>query len=483
MALLTLRRPTSLLVKSGMALTLVVGAAVVARSDGLQPRFTLTVATLAVAGAVYMLPYVEPAIPIALGICLSVFSGNWPEMGVPTGLDRPVLLYGIAGVIMRTLPDAVDRRRISIRGVHWLLLAVTTYAIGSAIFAATITDRNAIFGILDRLGITGFLLFLVAPVAFATQWSRDVLLCALVLLGLYLSLTAVLETLGVSQLIFPRYIADPSVGIHYGRARGPFVEAVGNGLALYTCGIAAFMVAVRASANARVRSFCVAVTILCGVGAIMTVTRQIWIGAALGTIVTFICVRPLRRWLVPMLAGGTVIALAVLAFTPGLQENASDRAKNQLPIWDRLNSDLAALRMIDAKPLLGFGWYRFERDSPPYYRQADRYPLRAVRRPHNVFLANASELGLIGALGWLGALFIAIGGALMTRAPGDLNLWRLGLIAFAVNWLVVANFTPFGYAFATHMMWLWPGIVWAARSGRDVVADGAPARPAVAVPA
>jgi putative inorganic carbon (hco3(-)) transporter len=490
MASLTLRRPTSLLVTSGMALTLLVGAALVATSDGLQPRFTLTVATLAVVGAVYMLPYIEPAIPLSLGICLSVFSGNWPEMGVPVGLDRPVVLYGIAGVILRTLPDAVDRRRIPIRGVHWLLLAVATYAIGSAIFAATITDSDAIFGILDRLGLTGFLLLVVAPVAFASEWSRDILLGALVLLGLYLSLTAVFETLGINQLIFPRYIADPSVGINYGRARGPFVEAGGNGIALYTCAVAAFMAAIRASANPRVRAFCFAVALLCGAGAIMTVTRQIWLGAALGTIVTFVCVPSLRRWLAPMLAGGMVLVLAVLAFTPGLQEQASDRAGNQLPVWDRLNSDLAALRMIEAKPLLGFGWYRFGADSPPYYRQADRYPLLAVGRPHNVFLANASELGLIGALGWLSALFIAVGSALMTPARGDLKLWRFGLIAFAVNWLVVANFTPLGYAFANHMLWLWPGIVWAAWSSRGVVDDvapawpsDAPARPAVAVPA
>src|SRR5438093_1302521 len=62
---------------------------------------------------------------------------------------------------------------------------------------------------------------------------------ALVALGAYLGLTAVFEGLGLDALIVPRYIADPGAGIHFGRARGPFVEAVADGLALFGCGVAA----------------------------------------------------------------------------------------------------------------------------------------------------------------------------------------------------------------------------------------------------
>ena len=41
----------------------------------------------------------------------------------------------------------------------------------------------------------------------------------------------------LDALVFPKYILDPNYGIHVARGRGPFVDAVANGLALYTCSV------------------------------------------------------------------------------------------------------------------------------------------------------------------------------------------------------------------------------------------------------
>ena len=82
-----------------------------------------------------------------------------------------------------------------------------------------------------------FLLFLTAPLAFRTQRQRQVLLVTFVTLGAYLGLTVVFETVKLDALVFPKYILDPHYGIHAGRGRGPFVEAVTNGLALFTCSV------------------------------------------------------------------------------------------------------------------------------------------------------------------------------------------------------------------------------------------------------
>jgi hypothetical protein len=48
----------------------------------------------------------------------------------------------------------------------------------------------------------------------------------------------------------------------------------------------------------------------------------------------------------------------------------------------------------------------------------------------------------------------------------------------AVNWLVIANFTPLGYAFANHVLWLWAGVVCARHVGA-----WQPGSPRVAAPA
>ncbi|CAA9471811.1 MAG: hypothetical protein AVDCRST_MAG69-147 [uncultured Solirubrobacteraceae bacterium] len=131
-----------------------------------------------------------------------------------------------------------------------------------------------------------------------------------------------------------------------------------------------------------------------------------------------------------------------------------------------MNSNRAAVNMVQEKPLFGFGWDRFKDDSLPYYRQSPDYPLSQVDRVHHVVLANMVDLGLIGTSLWLLAVFLAIGGAMRRRpAPPDVVLWRNGLVAFAACFFVVSNFTPLYYAVDNYMIWLWAGVVTAGTAG------------------
>ena len=49
------------------------------------------------------------------------------------------------------------------------------------------------------------------------------------LFGVYLGFTAVCEIAQLWSLVFPKYIADPKIGLHFGRARGPMVHGVSFG--------------------------------------------------------------------------------------------------------------------------------------------------------------------------------------------------------------------------------------------------------------
>ncbi|MGO8730703.1 MAG: hypothetical protein ACLQK8_29180, partial [Streptosporangiaceae bacterium] len=62
-----------------------------------------------------------------------------------------------------------------------------------------------------------------------TARQRRMLIGALVGLALYLGLTGALEGLHLYKFVFPRYIANPNVGIQWGRARGPILETTGDG--------------------------------------------------------------------------------------------------------------------------------------------------------------------------------------------------------------------------------------------------------------
>jgi O-antigen ligase len=91
--------------------------------------------------------------------------------------------------------------------------------------------------------------------------------------------------------------------------------------------------------------------------------------------------------------GAVLLVLVAFAFVPGLQASVNSRTNDQGPVWDRLNSDAAALRMVSARPALGFGWGNFGKDSVPYYRLAGTYPLSSITVAHNMLLSNATELG------------------------------------------------------------------------------------------
>jgi hypothetical protein len=209
-------RPTPVLLALGAAGAGVLGVAAAALvASGPSEAFLILVVGVLAAAGILLLPWVDPAVPLTLGLLASVLSGNWDFVGIPFGVDRPLLLYGLAGAALRLLPDARSPARIGsprLHRIHVLLAAVALYAIASAVFAGTLLQREPLFGLLDRLGLIGFGLFALAPLAFGTARGRGWLLAGLLVLGAYLALTAIFEITGARGLVFPRYINDPGSG-------------------------------------------------------------------------------------------------------------------------------------------------------------------------------------------------------------------------------------------------------------------------------
>jgi O-antigen ligase len=95
-----------------------------------------------------------------------------------------------------------------------------------------------------------------------------------------------------------------------------------------------------------------------------------------------------------------------------------------------------------------------------------------VRDVHNLYLAHAAELGLVGGGLWVLALLMAIGTALRRRGPPGLGPWRLGLIAVAVSWMVAAATNPQTFLFPTLLLWVWAGVVYGASRQPGEGGDG-----------
>jgi len=469
---------SSALVLIGTSLAVV--GLLAAAVGALEPRsFGLVALVVAGASFAYAAWYAPPSYVFSLAIALSVISGNWDGLGFQGGAapDRFVLLVGFLALLLRA-PGTRDRPPLKVSPAHWALGMAVLYAALSSVIVGTFLTENGGFRLLDRLGVVPFVMFAIAPLVFRTERDREVLLATLVFLGGYLGLTALFETVGPKDLVFPQYILDSRFGIHLDRARGPFVEAEANGLALYGCGVAA-VIAAATWRRPIPRISAGAIAALCALGTLLTLQRAVWIGAVLATAVALLSFRGLRRFLVPALVAVPLIAITAFTFVPGLGAQATERKNAQRPIWDRKNLNSASLRMVEAKPLLGFGWGSFEEESAPFFEQADDYPLTGTREPiHNVFLSNAVELGLLGTALWALALVLAVGGAIVGRAPPSLRPWQVGLVAYSVMWATVANLTPLQRPFVTILLLTWAGVVWAGRYATEpTFASGVRAAP------
>lgn len=460
------RAVSPLLVAAGVlaltGLALSHGLSAIVGAGASQPLDVAGSVFIALAGAVlvWVLLSVEPAWPLSLGVAASIFNSNWDYVPSPLPLDRILIAVGLLSLLVhaRSVDDVLGGKP---QAIHWTLALLALYAFSSAVLSGSFGEPDARFALLDRFGVVPFILFAVAPAAFATRSQRRILLGTLTATGAYLAYTSILGHIGPESLVWPSYIVDPAIGIHADRARGPFVEAGADGLALFECGVAAVILAIDTS-HRWLRRACALIVVACAVSIELTLTRSIWIGSGIALGVALLAVRETRRYLIPVAAGGLVLVVAILAFVPGFAGDASDRENDKQPIWDRKNANSAAVRMIEAKPLLGFGWFSFATENAPYQRIAATYPItRGDLNEHNVFLANAVELGLPIALLWAAALVTVLLSAVFSRrGPPNLRPWRIGMIAIGVQWLIVANFVPLGYAFPNALLWLWAGILW-----------------------
>ena len=415
---------------------------------------------LALAVLLHLALTVDPAWLFSAGIVATMFAGNWQHMGLNASIGPHRVILGAAtlALLLRARP-ARDRPPLTLDGTHLAMAAALGFAGISAYAVGTIDDANPQAILLDQFGVLPFALFALAPLAFRTDRQRMILLGFLVGAGAYLSVTAVLERLKVHELVWPGYIADPGVGLHFGRARGPFVEAAAMGLALFGCTVAA-AIALALWKRTWARAVAGGVVVLAPVGLLMTVTRGVWLAAIAGTLAAVATTAGLRRYLLPIVAGGIMAVVVAFALVPGLQGDAERRQNDQTPVYDRRNTNAAGLRMVADRPVVGYGWGKGNENMEQYFRLHPDIPLTGARAGlHNVYLYYATSLGLVGLGLWLVAVLLAFGQALASQPYSRGEPWRVGLKALAVAWLVIGLFSPALYPFATYLAWAWAGVV------------------------
>jgi O-antigen ligase len=428
------------------------------------PRIVLTAALvlagILVARKLWELPV---AIPMCVAVALTTFSGGWQLIGLGgLPLDRLVLL-GVLLAVLLCAPGVAQTPRLRVRNVHLVLAVTVLYVLGSAAAAGTLTRETDAYALFDELGFAPYLVFFLAPSIFAGPRAREMLLITLVGLGGYLGLTAIFESLGPHSLVIPSYIVHVDASLPEARAGGPFQSSVGEGFATFACAVAS-VIAFSQWRGRRRRYLAAAAVGVCVLGCFLTLERGVWIAAMAGGIVAALATRAGRRWILPSASACVLLIGGALALSPALASKVTERVEYKQSVWDRQNQTAAALRMIEARPLFGFGWGRYTTDSGEYFRQSGDYPMTGYSTPqkqlplHDSYLSYGVELGLIGLLLWFVSLLWGIGGAILAPGPSELRPWKLGLLAVFVFFLTVSLFNPYMQAFPVMLMWLWAGI-------------------------
>src|SRR5262249_14458936 len=147
------------------------------------------------------------------------------------------------------------------------------------------------FASLGTLAVVAYqplLIYLIAKRIRYTRALARMLVCTLCVIGAYLGWTGIAELYHASFFGFPEYILSPSVGIQFGRVRGPFVSSTVDGAILVITFVA---IVVAASHQTGMKRWLVLSLVPPVVGSVyFTSTRSIWISfAAIAT--TLVCVR------------------------------------------------------------------------------------------------------------------------------------------------------------------------------------------------
>jgi len=342
-------------------------------------------------------------------------------------------------VALVLLPDRDAWARFRWTGIHTLLVVVVVFATGSALLAGTLFTNDGFYSLLDRLGVLPFAGFTLAPCCSHAAAAAPVPRCT----GPRRRLPGGHLLAGGTHhltLVFPRYITNPALGIHAERARGPFLEAVANGLSLYGCAVAS---ANRGRLDPR-RSSALSPFSSCrlpcgkhlhphprGVARRSTWRRSSsspWMGGCDGSSCRC-CWRLDRR-------GRTVLDRTGSAVS-GRRQGCS-----QEPVWDRYNTNAGAIRMIEHGRSWAFGWQVFPQASKGYLRQTDRYPMTGAgprgpqRLPFPLCGPGRDRRVVVGDRPDHRSLARAV------RTDVIPILVEAGLLALGVDWLVVAAFGP-----------------------------------------
>jgi O-antigen ligase len=350
------------------------------------------------------------------------------------------------------LQVVISRQQVHLlRPVTWPLLGLIALSSCNVLCGGYNAEAWSMFAAKWLLPLTAFQ---VASVVFDTPRSRRALeLFTLVVLA-YLCFIAVAFLLNANWAVLPSYILDASQGIHADRARGPFLQAVANGLTLNLLGL----LAIDSFRRNRLRGW--AAAFLLGalpIAVLATKTRAVWL--AFGVSVSlllfsdFLHLQRSRKFVL------VFVLVCVAVFGCVFQSSFSERLADRSPVEFRLAMYEAGWQMFQEKPVAGWGFNAMREELGRRISDfhQDSFYL------HNSYLEVLVEHGLIGLFlyVWMALDLFWLGRRRLTHAWTDFpdrafrTIWPVMLLVYFLN----ACFVGMNYQFVNVFLFTIAGLL------------------------
>lgn len=295
--------------------------------------------------------------------------------------------------------------------------------------------------------VVPFILFHLAAVVFTGDSRiRQLEIFCLAILA-YLCFVSIAFLLGAAELIFPKFILDGSIEMHADRARGPFLQAAANGIALNLLGL----VLLDRLGRARIR-WAIAASLLVALplAIFATRTRSVWLSFLLSFLAIALTAKQkrLRRASLYIVLGATAV-LAVTLASSGLRRAFQERFADQQTVDFRLAVYQLSWDMIREKPLLGWGQGQFGQEIES--RISDYRPENYAA--HNTYIEVLVEHGAVG-ITFYAWLFISL-----FRLGKESRWFHTGWPIFLGVYLLNACFVVVNYQFVNALVFTFAGVL------------------------
>jgi O-antigen ligase len=300
--------------------------------------------------------------------------------------------------------------------------------------------------------IIPFALFHVAILVFRGASERRHFEIFVVLALAYLIFIAIAFLINAHSLIVPRFILDESIGFHADRARGPFLQAVANGVSLNVLGILALALPGKRTWSVTV------LWLLLPAAVLATMTRAVWIAFVVSTAAVACYLLDRRQTAcIAVVVAGLLAGLSLGLNHTSLKKALWDRTAERGPIDARVAVYDAGWTMFRERPFTG--WPAGVKYSE-LARRMQGYHLRAFY-VHNTYLALLIEFGLPG-LALFAILFFNLFRLTRPAIPDESgpihSLRRVWPVLLGV-YLLNAFFVDMAYPFVIGLLFTVAGLI------------------------